>query len=93
MLENIGGGEILVILLIILIFWGPAKLPEMGKNIGKGLFEFKRAMREVQDNLDIPSEIKDIRSNFDISQKIEDIKTNITNEITKENNTQIKQDT
>jgi sec-independent protein translocase protein TatA len=102
MLENIGGGEILVILLIILIFWGPAKLPEMGKHIGKGIFEFRRAMREVQDNLDIPNEIRDIRSNLDISKKIEDLKSNIANEltkesdikneITKENNPQTKQD-
>ncbi len=93
MLENIGGGELIVIILIIFLFWGPTKLPEIGKYIGKGVFEFRRAMREVQDNLDLPNELKDIKSNLDISQKIEDIKSSITNEITKENNTQIKQDT
>jgi TatA/E family protein of Tat protein translocase len=93
MLENIGGGELIIILIVVFLFWGPTKLPEIGKYIGKGVFEFRRAMREVQDNLDIPNEIRDIRSNIDISQKIEDIKTNITNEIIKENNSQSKQDT
>jgi TatA/E family protein of Tat protein translocase len=81
MLENIGGSEILVILLIIFIFWGPAKLPEIGKYIGKGVAEFRRTMRDVQDNLDITPEIKDLRNNLDISKKFEDIKSDFTNNI------------
>ncbi len=56
MFENLGIGEILLIGLVILIFFGPKKLPEIGKGLGKGLSEFKRAMRDVQEN--ITSEIE-----------------------------------
>ncbi len=51
MFENLGFGEILLIAIVILIFFGPKKLPEIGKSIGKGLSEFKRAMRDVQENI------------------------------------------
>lgn len=57
MFENLGFGEILLIAIVMLIFSGPKKLPEIGKSIGKGLSEFKRAMREVQEN--ITSDIED----------------------------------
>jgi len=90
MLGNIGSGEILVILLIIFIFWGPTKLPEIGKYIGKGVAEFRRTMREVQDNLDITPEIKDLRNNIDISKKFEDIKSDFTKNIMKDNNSEDK---
>lgn len=51
MFENLGFGEILFVAIIALIFFGPKKLPEIGKGIGKGLSEFKRAMRDVQENI------------------------------------------
>ncbi len=44
--------ELLVILVIILILFGPGKLPEIGKAIGRGIREFKRAQREVTDDQD-----------------------------------------
>ncbi len=59
MFENLGIGEILLIGLVILIFFGPKKLPEIGKGLGKGLSEFKRAMRDVQDNITSEIEKKD----------------------------------
>jgi len=88
MLENIGGGELLIIIIIIFLFWGPTKLPEIGKYLGKGIFEFRKAMREVQDNLNLPSEdLKNFKENFNISQKIENIQKDITNELIKDNKT------
>ncbi len=51
MFENIGGGELLVILFIVVIFFGPKKLPELGKSIGKGIKEFRSAMRGLQDDI------------------------------------------
>ncbi len=88
MLENIGGGELLIIIIIIFLFWGPTKLPEIGKYLGKGIFEFRKAMREVQDNLNLPSEdLKNLKENFNISQKIENIQKDITNELIKDNKT------
>ena len=44
---NLGLWEILLIGLILLIFFGPSKLPELGKSLGKGIQEFKKASREL----------------------------------------------
>jgi sec-independent protein translocase protein TatA len=43
---NLGFAEVLVILLIILILFGPSKLPELAKGMGNAIKEFKKAMRE-----------------------------------------------
>ena len=52
MFENVGGGELLVILFVILIFFGPKKMPELGKNLGKGIREFKNAMKDIQEGVE-----------------------------------------
>jgi len=51
MFENIGGSELLVIVFVIFIFFGPKKLPELGKNLGKGMREFKKAMRGIEQDI------------------------------------------
>jgi sec-independent protein translocase protein TatA len=50
---NVGPAEILVILLIALIVFGPKRLPEIGKTVGKGLREFRQATQEVKDELSL----------------------------------------
>ena len=45
---NLGYQEIIVIFLLALIIFGPRKLPELGKTIGKGLAEFKKASNELK---------------------------------------------
>jgi sec-independent protein translocase protein TatA len=50
--DNIGGSELLVVLLVIFIFFGPKKFPEMGKSLGKAIREFKGAMRGVKEDLE-----------------------------------------
>jgi TatA/E family protein of Tat protein translocase len=44
--------ELIVIFVIALIFFGPKKLPELGKSLGKGLAEFKRASNELKNTLE-----------------------------------------
>lgn len=68
MFENIGGSEILVILFIVFIFFGPKKLPELGKNIGKGIREFRNAMSSVQK--DIENSTKDVTDEIKSSTKL-----------------------
>jgi sec-independent protein translocase protein TatA len=51
MFGNLGGGEILLIILFIVIFFGPKKIPEIAQGLGKGLREFRKASKEIQDNL------------------------------------------
>ena len=43
---NIGLPELLLVLLICLLIFGAAKLPEIGKSLGKSIREFKKAMKE-----------------------------------------------
>jgi len=45
---SIGTQEIILIFIIALIVFGPRKLPEIGKTIGKGLAEFKKASNELR---------------------------------------------
>lgn len=52
MFENIGGAELLVILFVVFIFFGPKKLPEIGKGLGKGISEFRKAMRGIQSDIE-----------------------------------------
>ena len=49
MFGNLGGGEILLILVFILIFFGPKKIPEIAQGLGKGIREFRKATQEIQD--------------------------------------------
>src|SRR5215467_6926383 len=50
-LFNLGGGEIILILALVLILFGAKKLPELAKGLGTGIKEFKKATREVTDEV------------------------------------------
>ncbi|MBI4546776.1 MAG: twin-arginine translocase TatA/TatE family subunit [Ignavibacteriae bacterium] len=60
MFGNIGTGEIILILLIILIFFGAKKIPELAQGLGKGLREFRKAARDIQDEVEKADESKKI---------------------------------
>lgn len=51
-LPNLGGGEIFLILFIVLLLFGAKKLPELAKGLGKGIKEFKDATKDVKDNIE-----------------------------------------
>jgi len=59
MFENVGSGELLVILLVILVLFGGKKIPEIAQGIGKGIREFKKAVNNVEDEF---KEIKDLKN-------------------------------
>ena len=46
------GGELLVIGIFIIIFFGAKKIPEIARGLGKGIREFKDAAREVKKEID-----------------------------------------
>jgi sec-independent protein translocase protein TatA len=50
-LFDLGGSQILLILALILIFFGARRIPELAKGLGQGIKEFKKATREVTDEI------------------------------------------
>jgi TatA/E family protein of Tat protein translocase len=54
--------ELLIILTLALIIFGPRKLPELGRSLGKSLGEFKRASNELRNTLDEEIRIEEERS-------------------------------
>ena len=83
---SLGMQEIIIIFILALIVFGPRKLPELGKTIGKGLAEFKKASNELkqtwEDEVQLDKEketlseiIKD--SEIKPSEIIDDIKNSV----------------
>jgi sec-independent protein translocase protein TatA len=52
MFGSIGMPELIIIFVIALIIFGPRKLPELGRSLGKSLAEFKRASNELKSTLE-----------------------------------------
>ncbi len=50
-MPSLGVPELLVIFLIVLVFFGPKRLPEMGRSLGKAIREFKNAGKEIQKDI------------------------------------------
>lgn len=61
MFGSIGLPELLIIFTIALIIFGPRKLPELGRSLGRSLNEFKRASNELRHTLDEEIRIEDQR--------------------------------
>lgn len=49
---GLGGWEIFLIVLVILIFFGANKIPELARGLGKGIREFKDATKEIKDEIE-----------------------------------------
>jgi sec-independent protein translocase protein TatA len=78
MFGNLGGGEILLILVFILIFFGPKKIPEIAQGLGKGIREFRKATREIQEVVEKEvnqvkevGQIKEVNQFKDIAQALD----------------------
>jgi len=62
MFGSVGVPELIIIFTIALIIFGPRKLPELGKSLGRSLAEFKRASNELKNTLDEEIRTEDRRS-------------------------------
>jgi len=63
MFGNIGGSELFLILLVILVFFGAKKLPELAKGLGQGIREFRKAAQDGQE--EVEKEVKKIDEKTD----------------------------
>lgn len=51
---NLGTGEIVIIVFVILLLFGGRKIPELMKGLGKGVRSFKQGMNEITDEINAP---------------------------------------
>jgi sec-independent protein translocase protein TatA len=82
---NIGFPEMVLIFIVALLVFGPKRLPELGRSLGKGLSEFRRASSDLRnsiereiDSAEIEQSIADTKkateqAKYDIKQSIDDI--------------------
>lgn len=70
MFGNLGASEILIIVLVVLLLFGSKKIPELAQGIGKGMREFKKALRDVEEDIKSIDKIDDDKKNEDKSWKV-----------------------
>ncbi len=56
---NLNGWEIPIILLVILLFFGGKKIPELMRGLGKGISSFKKGLNDIEDEIKSEPEKKD----------------------------------
>ncbi len=53
-----GGWEWIIIIVLVLVFFGAKKIPELARGLGRGIREFKDATREIKNDIDKAGEIE-----------------------------------
>jgi sec-independent protein translocase protein TatA len=70
---NLGGGEIFIVVLCVLLFFGADKLPEMARAFGKGMREMKNATAEIQK--EIEKGAVEVQRDINVADEIKDLKS------------------
>ena len=68
MFGSIGMPELIIIFVIALIIFGPRKLPELGRSLGKSIAEFKKASNELKSTLEEEIRLEEQRSTLEASK-------------------------
>ena len=79
---NIGPTELILILGVALVIFGPGKLPELGQTLGKTIREFKSAVNNIDEDIkkdlvDLKNEVQDVKETVDMRGTIEERKKDI----------------
>ena len=83
---NIGATELILILGVALIVFGPGKLPELGNALGKTIREFKGAINNIDEDIkkevnDIKNEVNEVKEMVDVRSAIQDIQNDVKNAV------------
>ena len=70
MFGSIGMPELIIIFVIALIIFGPRKLPELGRSLGKSLAEFKRASNELKSTLEEEIRLEEQQQRTDAAKAV-----------------------
>lgn len=81
---NVGGPEILVILVVALVVLGPKRLPEAGRQVGNAIRQFRTVTAGVQQELRDALPIDELRASMPVDElrELADMRTSITRDIT-----------
>jgi sec-independent protein translocase protein TatA len=80
---GIGGGELILIVLVVLMLFGSDKVPEIARNLGRGMQQLKNATNEIKSEIHKSADIEGVKKTF--TDAGSDITTNnISEGITKE---------
>ncbi len=66
---TIGVTEIILIALVVLLFFGGRKIPELMKGIGKGIKSFKDGVKGIEEEVELDKEIREINDNLNEEPK------------------------
>lgn len=83
---NIGPTELILVLGVALIVFGPGKLPELGQALGKTIREFKGAVNNIDADIkkdlgDIKTEVQEVKEAVDVRSAVQDIQDDIKNAV------------
>ncbi len=79
MFGSIGPAELILIFIVALLVFGPKKLPEIGKSVGKAIREFKRTSEEIKGRIEDEIQASEIK---DVARDLKDGVAGIRNEVT-----------
>ena len=79
---NIGPTELILLLGVALVIFGPGKLPELGQTLGKTIREFKSAVNNIDEDIkkdlvDFKNEVQDVKETVDMRGTIEELQKDI----------------
>jgi sec-independent protein translocase protein TatA len=69
---NIGGGELFIVIIFVLLFFGSKKIPELARNLGKGMREIRNASNEIKQEIKRSGE--ELRKEAGIDSDLEEIR-------------------
>jgi sec-independent protein translocase protein TatA len=69
---GLGGQEIGLLFLIILLIFGPSQIPKMARGVGQALREFRKAQREISDEMQIDDPEKKTPTHYGRAERAED---------------------
>ena len=79
-MPNVGPLEIAIVLVIVLIIFGPKRLPELGKSMGKGIREFRGSMSGENDQDDVDDKRAELESSQAGEAKAEAVEGEVVTE-------------
>jgi len=81
---NLGMPEILIVLLVALLLFGPRKLPELGRSLGQSIREFQRGARSIREEFEKAADVKELKEvKDDITKPLQEVGRDL-NDLSKE---------